>query len=245
MDLEMSFPRAGSLRKNNWDQSAVIHPSTHLVAAIVADSSSVVVSWVSSNRLLLSGIVESNPGPCRLGENPIYCITCSTKSKRGIQQETAPSCTETSYQLRCHQACNGLTVAQTCHAKSCGHNILWKCPKHNSGIAGIAVLPPPIIERPTRPSAAGKPCWVCSTPIRPRYTDLANHCANSSCPNVCYLIPTWSGFPIPRDEARQLELATRIWKCHWHTSTVVNAQVGQHHHHQQQQQKQLLQQAPP
>ena len=40
----MPFPSVGSLRKNNWDQSADTHPSMHLVAVIVADSSSVAVS---------------------------------------------------------------------------------------------------------------------------------------------------------------------------------------------------------
>ena len=108
----------------NWAQSAAIHLSTHLVA--------VPVSRDSSNILLLPGDVESNPGPRNPNEYPIYCIICSVKIKRGIQQETAPSCTETNCQLQCHQACNRLTVAQTRHAKSFGHNILWKCPEHGS-----------------------------------------------------------------------------------------------------------------
>ena len=56
-NLEMLFPSVGSLHRNNWDQSAVIHPSTHLVAVIVADCSSVAISWDSSNILLLSGDV--------------------------------------------------------------------------------------------------------------------------------------------------------------------------------------------
>ena len=113
----------GSLRKNNWDQSAVIHPSTSLEAIIVADGSLVAVSWDSSNILLLSGDVESNPGPHSPKENPMYCIIWSAKIKRGIQQETALSCTETNCLARYHQTCNRLTVAQTCHAKSCSHNI--------------------------------------------------------------------------------------------------------------------------
>ena len=60
--------------------------------------------------------------------------------------------------------------------------------------------------------------------------------------NVCHLILTCSGLPIPRGEARQCELATRIWKCYLHNSTVAIAQASQ-----QQQQQQLLQQpaAPP
>ena len=211
---------------NNWDQSAFIHPSTRFVAVIVADSSSVAVSWDSSNILLLSGDVKSNPGPRCPDENPTYCIISSAKIKRGIQQDMAPSCTETNRQSQCHQACNGLTVAQICHGKSCGHNILWKCSEHSSGIAEIVIPLLPIFERPSRPSAAGKLCSVSTTPIRPRYADLAYHCANSSFPNVCHLIPTCSRFPIPRGEARQRELATRIWKCHLHISTVFNTPVG-------------------
>ena len=135
------------------------------------------------------------------------------KIKRGIQQEMAPFCTETNYQPRCHQACNVLTAVQTCHARSCCHNILWKCPEHGSGNANFVV---PIFEWRSKLSAAGKLCSVCSTPIRPRYADLAYHCTDSSCPNACHLIPTCSGFPIPRGEARHRELATRIWKCHLH-----------------------------
>ena len=86
----MIFPSVGSLRKNNWDQSAVIHPSMHLVAVIVADSSSVDISWNSSNILFLSGNVERNSEPHFPNENPIHCIICSAKFKQDIQQETAP-----------------------------------------------------------------------------------------------------------------------------------------------------------
>ena len=46
----------------------------HLVAVIVADNSSVVVSWDKSNLLLLSGDVESNSGPRCPYKNPIHCI---------------------------------------------------------------------------------------------------------------------------------------------------------------------------
>ena len=56
----MPFPSVGSLCKNNWDQSADTHPSMHLVAVIVADSSSVAVS-------------------CHPNENTMYCIICSAK----------------------------------------------------------------------------------------------------------------------------------------------------------------------
>ena len=70
----MSFPGVGSFCNNNWDQLSVIHPSTHLVAMIVADSRSVAVMWDSSNIIPLSGEVESNPGLCYPDENPIHCI---------------------------------------------------------------------------------------------------------------------------------------------------------------------------
>ena len=106
-DLEMSFPSVGSLC--NWAQSAVHHLSTYLVAVIVADSSSVAVSWDSSNILLPSGDVKSNPEPCRPDENPIHCMICSAKIKWDIQREIAPFCIETNCQLWCHQACNGLS----------------------------------------------------------------------------------------------------------------------------------------
>ena len=97
---------------NNWDQSAFIHPSTRFVAVIVADSSSVAVSWDSSNILLLSGDVKSNPGPRCPDENPTYCIISSAKIKRGIQQDTAPSCTETNRQSQCHQAFANANITQ-------------------------------------------------------------------------------------------------------------------------------------
>ena len=192
-------------------------------------SVAVLVNWDSSNIVFIFGDVESDPGPRRPNENPMYCIICSTKIKRGIQQETAPSCTVTNCQLRCHQACNGLTVAQICHVKSCGHHILWKCSKYGSGIAEI-VIPPP-------PSATAKSYSVCSTPIWPRYADLAYYCTESSCPNVWHLILTCNRFFIPRSEARQRELANPIWKCHLHTSTVVTTQADQQNQHQEQQQQ--------
>ena len=49
---------------------------------------------------------------------------------------------------------------------------------------------------------------------------------------------------MPRGEARQSELATRIWKCHLHTYTVVKTHVDQHHQ-QQQQLQQPASQPPP
>ena len=230
----MSFPSVGSHGMNNWDQSAAIQPSSCLEA--------IPANYDSSNIFLFSSNTKSNPGPHHPNKNTIYCIICSAKIKRGFEQETTPSCTEIKCQLRCHQSCNGLTVVQTCHTKYCGNNIFWKCPEHGTGIAEIVVLPWKIFEQPTRTSAAGKLCSVCSAPISPRYADLAYHCAETSCSKVCHLILTCRGFPIPCGEARQCELATQIWKCHQHTSTVNIAQVSQQ---KQQQQQSLQQPAPP
>ena len=119
-DLQMSFLSVGPLHMNNWDQLAAIHSSTYLKSAPV--------KWDSSNIMLLSGNVESNPGLHYPIGNPMYCIICSAKIKRSIQQKTALSCTKTDCRSQCHQGCNGLTVAHTRHAKSCGHHIPWKCP---------------------------------------------------------------------------------------------------------------------
>ena len=205
----MTFPSVGSLRKNNWDQSAVIHPSMHLVAVIVADSSSVDISWNSSNILFLSGNVERNSEPHFPNENPIHCIICSAKFKQDIQQETAPIWTKTLL-VKIPSSLQWFNSCTDTPHKTCGYNILWKCPKHDSGIAEIVVPPPPIFERPTKSSAVGKLCSVCSTRIRPWYANLVYLCADLSCPNVCHLIPTCSGFLIPRGIARQRELATWI-----------------------------------
>ena len=103
----------------------------------------------------------------------------------------------------------------------------------------------PISEEPTWPSTAGKSCSVCNRPIQPGNADLAYHCAESSCPNVCHLNLTCSEFAIARGEARQRELTTRIWKCHLQTSTVVTTQAGLQHHHQQQQPLQQSESTPP
>ena len=62
-------------------------------------------------------------------------------------------------------------------------------------------------------------CSVCKNPIRSRYTDLAYHCADPSCDNVCHLAATCSGFVNPRGTTRARILSTRIWHCHLHSST--------------------------
>ena len=55
-------------------------------------------------------------------------------------------------------------------------------------------------------------------PICTRYADLAYHCANLSCGNICHPAATCSGFVYPRGNARPRTLSTRIWHCHLHSS---------------------------
>ena len=111
-DLGMSFPSVSSLRKNNLDQSAVIHPSTHLVAVILAGSSSVAVRWDSSNILLLSGDVESNPGPRCPDENSIHGIICqnqarhSTRNGSILHRNKLPATMPSS--LQCFNSCTDM-----------------------------------------------------------------------------------------------------------------------------------------
>ena len=117
-------------------------------------------AWDPSKVLLLFGDVESNPGPRPIDPNPVFCTICSSKINRGIQQETAPTFLVTDCNARCHQACNGLSINQTCHAKSCGRTITGKCPQHGTAIAEIIIPPPPVYEMSNRPSAVGKLCSV-------------------------------------------------------------------------------------
>ena len=131
----------------------------------------------------------------------------------------APTCSNENCSARCHQACNGLSIGQTRHAKDSGRSIIWKCLQHGSGIAEVIIPPAPVYEQPNRPSAVGKSCSVCMNPIRTRYADLAYHCANPSCDNVCHLAATCSGFVYPRGNARPRALSTRIWHCHLHSAT--------------------------
>ena len=174
--------------------------------------------WDTSKLLLLSGDVETNPGPHPIDTNRVLCIICPSKINRGIQQDTAPTCSDTNCNARCHQACNGLSTNQSFQAKNCGRTITWKCPQHGIGIAEIFIPPPPVHELPSRPSAAGKFCSVCKNPIRSRYTDLAYHCADPSCDDVCHLTATYSGFVNPRRPTRARILSTRIRHCHLHSS---------------------------
>ena len=138
---------------------------------------------------------------------------------RGPQQDMAPNCSNENCSARYHQACNGLSIGQTCHAKDSGRSIIWKCPQHDSGIAEVITPPAPVYEQPNRPSAVGKSCSVCMNPIRTYCADLGYHCANTSCGNVCHLATTCSGFVYPRGNARPRALSTRIWHCHLHSAT--------------------------
>ena len=48
--------------------------------------------WNTSTLLLLSNDVEINSGPRPIDQNPVFCCICSNKINRGIQQDTAPTC---------------------------------------------------------------------------------------------------------------------------------------------------------
>ena len=147
----------------------------------------------------------------------MFCCICFNKINRGIQQDMAPTCSLENCNAQCHQACNGLSIHQTRHAKSIGHSITWKCPQQGTGIAEIITPLPPVYEVPSRP-AVGKSCSVCKNPIRARYVDLAYRCMNPSCNNVCHLAATCSGFVNPRGPARACALSTRVWYYHLHSS---------------------------
>ena len=148
----------------------------------------------------------------------MFCCICSNKINHGIQQDTAPTCSVENCNAQCHQACNGLSIHQTRHAKNSGRSITCKCSQHGTGTAEIIAPPPSIYEIPSRPSVVGKSCSVCKSLIRARYADLAYHCAIPSCDNVCHLAATCSGFVNPRGPARARTLSTRVWHCHLHSS---------------------------
>ena len=80
----------------------------------------------------------------------------------------APTCSNENCSARCHQACNGLSIGQTRHAKGSGRSIIWKCAQHGSGIAEVITPPAPVYEQPNQSSAVGKSCSVCMNPIRTR-----------------------------------------------------------------------------
>ena len=162
--------------------------------------------------------VEINPGPRPIDQNPVFCSICSNKISQWVQQDMAPSCSDENCNARCHQACNGLSISQTCHVKNSGCTITWKCPQHGIGTADIAVSPAPVDELPNRPSAVGKSCSVCKHPTSTRYADLAYHWANPSSNHACHLAATNNGFVNPRGTSRACALSTRVWHCHLHYS---------------------------
>ena len=175
--------------------------------------------WNTSKLLHLFGNVEINPGPRPIDQNPVFCTICSRKINRGLQQDMAPTCSNENLSAQYHQACNGLSTGQTCHAKDSGCSIIWKCPQHGSGIVEVIIPPTPVYEQPNRPSAVGKSCSVCVNPIHTRYADLAYHCASPSSDNFCHLAAMCSRFVYPRGNARPRALSTRIWHCHLHSTT--------------------------
>ena len=174
--------------------------------------------WNTSKLLFISGHVGTNPEPKRIDQDPIFCSLCSNRINCGVQQDTTPTCSDKNCNAQCHQICSSLSHSQTCHAKNCGRSITWKCPQHGTGITEMVIPPPPVYELPRHPSAVGKSCSVCKNPIHHQYADLAYHCANSSCDNVCHLAATCSGFVNPRTTTRAHVLFTRTWLCHLHFS---------------------------
>ena len=93
--------------------------------------------WNTSKLLLLSGDVKINPGLQPIDQNPVFCIICSNKINQGAQQNMAPTCSDEKCNAQCHQACNGLSISQTRHAKNSGHSITCQCPQNDTGIAKI------------------------------------------------------------------------------------------------------------
>ena len=185
--------------------------------------------WNTSKLLFLSDDVETNPGLRPINQDPAFISIYSNRINRRIQEDMAPKRSDKNCNAQCHQACNGLSTSQTRHAKNCGRSITWKCLQHGTGITKIVTSPPPIYEFPSRRSAVGKSCSVCKNPIRTRYADLAYHCANPSCDNVCHLAATFSGFVNPRTTARAGILSTPVWHCHLHTSPSASGHPSTQH----------------
>ena len=167
--------------------------------------------WNTWKLLLLSGDVKINPGPRPIDQNPVFCTFSSENISRGSQQDIAPTCSEDNCNARCHQACNGLSISQTRHAKDSGRSITWKCPQHGTGIMAEILIPPaPVYEGPNRRSAVGKSYSISKNPICTHYADLSYHCVNPPCGNVCHLAATCSGFVNPRGNERARALCTTI-----------------------------------
>ena len=172
--------------------------------------------WNSLKLLLLSGNAEINPGLQPIDRNPVFCTICSKKINWGPQQDMVPTCSNKNCNT-CHQACNGLSIGQTCHVKDSGCSITWKCPEHGTGIAKIIIPYAVVYEQPNRPSAVGKSCSVSKNHIQTCYANLAYHCSNPSC-SVCHLASMCSRFINPRENARASAYSIRVWHCHLHSS---------------------------
>ena len=135
--------------------------------------------------LLQAGDIEVNPGPRPIDPNPVISDGCNKKINRGINLEASTTCYQEDCEARCHQLCNGLTPAQTRHAKSKNKEIRWKCSQHGNGIAEV-ITPKQdtifeVLSQENGPSAAGKTCSVCRKTIQARYADSAYHCSVPSC----------------------------------------------------------------
>ena len=142
--------------------------------------------WDTSKLLLPSGGIETSSGPRPIDKNPVFCSICSSKIKRGIQQDMAPTCSDTNCNGRCHQAWNS------------PHKILWSYYRGN--VLNMALVSLKLshlllfMSLPSRPSAASKLCSICNNPIHSSYANLAYHCEDFSRDNVCHLSATCSGF---------------------------------------------------
>ena len=102
--------------------------------------------WDTSKLLLLCGDVEANPGSRPIATNPVFRTICALKINRGIQQETAPTCSALKCNALYRQASSGITNNQTHHAKSHGSTITLKCPQHGTGIVETTIPPLPVYE---------------------------------------------------------------------------------------------------
>ena len=155
------------------------------------------LTWNTSILLFASNDVELNPGLLPIDQNPVIGWVYSNKIYHGIQQDMALTWSIGNCNARSRKAYNGLSIHQISHAKNFGCSITWKCSHHGTGIAKIITPPPPVYEIPSCPSGVGKSCSVCKNPIWASYADLAYHCANPSCDNVCHLSAICSGFVNP------------------------------------------------
>ena len=91
------------------------------------------------------------------------------------------------------------------------------------------ILPPPVYELLSRPSAACKLCSVCNNPICSSYADLASHFKDHSCDNVCHLSATCSGFVNPRRTTQERLLSILVRHYHLHSTPTGNGYSSTQH----------------